>query len=86
MDDLVLIPRPASAVSLSHSHSVLRAWQALDGALLWERLVSDGRSGQHGGLLLLPDAAGDTSSKLAVHSEHRLEVLSCPKYPRQEEG
>ena len=72
INDLVLVPRPASVLTLSHGNSVVRAWQALDGSLLWERVISQYPSST-GGLLVLPESAGE-ASRVIVFSGSAIEV------------
>lgn len=80
IDALVLVPRPASVLTLSQHGTILRAWHALDGTLLWEKAVGEG-SGMGGGgqpqVVVLPDVSGDGNSDIAVASGRKLQVAHC---------
>ena len=73
---LVLVPRPASVVTLSSRGRMLRAWHALDGTLLWEKVVSDSAASAAASVLVLPDITGDGSSELAVSVGLKLQVAA----------
>lgn len=74
VDALSLVPRPASVLTLSRGGRVLRAWHALDGAILWEKVVADTTAKQQPAVLVLPDITGDGSSEVAVVSGTKLQV------------
>lgn len=73
IDDLLLIPKRAALLTLSHKNTVVHAWQAVDGSLLWQKPIADLASSS-GGLLVLSDATSDANSKVAVFSLNRVEV------------
>ena len=76
IDALVLVPRPASVVTLSSRGRMLRAWHALDGTLLWEKVASHGAASNAASVLVLPDITGDGSSELAVSVGSKLQVAA----------
>ena len=79
LQHIALIPRPASVASLSSGGRHLRLWNALDGSLLWEKLLSPVRPGLGSALSALPDVTGDGNSELAVLSGGQLQAHLCDK-------
>ena len=74
VDALVLVPRPASVLTLSRQGRILRAWHALNGGLLWEKVVADSSAAHQPSVIVLPDVTGDGSSEVAVISGTKLQV------------
>lgn len=76
VDALVLLRRPAAVVTLSGGGAVVRAWQAGDGLLLWDRAVcAPGEVGPgRGAPSVLPCAAGLGPPSVVVLCGFKLQV------------
>ena len=76
IDALVLVPRPASILSLSRQGTILRAWNALDGTLLWERVVANAPTASKSVITILPDVTGDGSSDIFIAADSKAQVCA----------
>lgn len=74
IDSLLLVPRPACVLSLSQNGTTLRAWNAMDGTLLWQRLTSQSSAEAKAVISVLPDVTGDGSSDLFFAQGQKAQV------------
>lgn len=74
IDALVLVPRPACVLTVSRWGTTLRAWNALDGTLLWERVVASTPVKTKAVVSILPDVIGDGSSGILVAADKKAQA------------
>lgn len=74
LQSFTVLSKPATVISLSSSGSLLRAWRADDGALLWEKYLESASQNAVTALSSLAEAAFGSGEGIAVVTDGSIEV------------
>ncbi|KAL0052366.1 hypothetical protein WJX82_000955 [Trebouxia sp. C0006] len=76
LQSFTVLSKPAAIISLSSSGSLLRAWRADDGALLWEKYLEAASQNAVTALSSLAEAAFGSGEGIAIVTDGSIEVYS----------
>lgn len=76
LQSFTVLSKPAAIISLSSSGSVLRAWRADDGALLWEKYLEAASQNAVTALSSLAEAAFGSGEGIAIVTDGSIEVCT----------
>ena len=74
LQSFTVLSKPAAIISLSSSGSLLRAWRADDGALLWEKYLKAASQNAVTALSSLAEAAFGSGEGIAIVTDGSIEV------------
>ena len=88
LQSFTVISKPAAVISLSSSGSLLRAWRADDGALLWEKYIkAASQDTDVVALAALPEASFGGGESIAVVAQGNIQVCvhcTCKHNPAKQ--